>query len=459
MSSQNPWIPLPTELVLQILACCDPRDVASLSMTNRFFWDFIYSSEDSYFWRQLLLTHYDDPQKAHRFSNTGSSSSSSRSDIDWKTQIQNRTEVEIIALSNRHWEPTEHVLERRRALETFIFAVEDALPCSKDCARNEPSWNVIWLNRVLTESRILQLPTLPNESQLCSRLRSYTALTHASSSSDEPMSETNPCSRSTVRTRSRCYVYDFRRYNLENNWGPFLPDGSVNWNHVENIVNVMLMNIRELPGPWMADVPPLGLEATRAFSAPGNHREEDWAGVEGTWRRYVCFMDYRDLFEGSSAFNYSTIAGGPRNPIFFTDSRFREATRLIEVKLHLIPRDQFHFGGYDVQTESSPNSLYPTLYFAGSSRGLSGVEAAIEGYVRDAGDGIVRWRFFDSIQGVSHSGRMQWCSHGIQLGNVQSAMGVVGNFSTTDHDEGDPVGPYWLFKVPDGYTGRLLDYV
>jgi len=90
---------------------------------------------------------------------------------------------------------------------------------------------------------------------------------------------------------------------------------------------------------------------------------------------------------------YANIAGGPRNPSFFKDSRFREATRLIEVRLHLISRDQFHFDNYDARGESSSHPLYPTLYFAGASRGLTGPEANIEGYVKVAEDGTIRWRF------------------------------------------------------------------
>jgi hypothetical protein len=68
--------------------------------------------------------------------------------------------------------------------------------------------------------------------------------------------------------------------------------------HLEAIVNVVLLNLQELPriGAWANTAPPAGLEATRAYSAPGKFTKKDWAGVEGTWRRFVCFMDYRDLF-------------------------------------------------------------------------------------------------------------------------------------------------------------------
>jgi len=268
MSAQNFWIFLPTELVQHILVYCDPRDVASFSMTSTFFRDLVYS-KDSYLWRQLMLANYDDPRRAHRLTETVSSSSF---EIDWKTEVQNRSEAEIIAFCYR-WEPVEHVRERRRMLETFVSAIKDALPASLD---GKPSLNVLWLDRVLRESMILQLPNLPNEAQLCSRMRSYIALTH---NFDDP-SETD-AHLMDRRTDSRCFVYDFRRYGADNHWGPFFPDQSINWVHVEALVNVIVMNIRELPEAWFTTMPPLGLEATRAFSAPDCHRSEDWAGVEG----------------------------------------------------------------------------------------------------------------------------------------------------------------------------------
>lgn len=41
------------------------------------------------------------------------------------------------------------------------------------------------------------------------------------------------------------------------------------------------MNLRDLPGIWVNTRPPVGLEATRAYSAPGPRSPKDWAGVEG----------------------------------------------------------------------------------------------------------------------------------------------------------------------------------
>ena len=101
------------------------------------------------------------------------------------------------------------------------------------------------------------------------------------------------------RTASRCFVYNLRNYTRETLWGPYTTNGdgkvTVNWEHLEHIMNVVVMNVREVPNHWEEVWPTWGLESTRAYSAPHvrNRNPNDWAGVEGVWRRVVCFMDYR----------------------------------------------------------------------------------------------------------------------------------------------------------------------
>jgi len=89
------------------------------------------------------------------------------------------------------------------------------------------------------------------------------------------------------------------------------------------------------------------------------------------------------------------------------------------------------------------NPLYETLYFSGTSRGGStGQESIVQGFVYMGHDYIPRWRF-TSI----HDGRPQWSSEGAQIGNVGSAIGVAGTWSAFHHGDGDPVGPFWFWKI------------
>ncbi|EIN13464.1 hypothetical protein PUNSTDRAFT_123480 [Punctularia strigosozonata HHB-11173 SS5] len=301
-----------------------------------------------------------------------------------------------------------------------------------------------------------------------------------------------------VRVRARCFVYDLRHYTAENNYGPFNADGSVNWIHVEAMITVIALNLRDLPDLWRANRPPTGFDAARAYSAPGTAHlapapaslvlsgtavddgvgagevegksrdkgkgkqswefdsasgggeasgggglvlgarggARDWAGVGGRWKRFVCFMDYRDLY----AFNYSTTMSGPRDPGFFEDSQFMEATRQIVMQL-------------SVDLDWDPDSLgevypigYPPIKFSGVSAGSNGNEATVNGYVRMAKDGAVRWSWLHKSSNVN--GQAQWSSEGVQLGGVCSAMGVIGAWGAS-HENGDPAGPFWMWRVGD----------
>ncbi|GAW01398.1 f-box domain-containing protein [Lentinula edodes] len=403
----------PPEIIHHILVFCQPTDVATFAKT-------------------LVV----DEASAEPF--------------NWKDVLQRRTEAELIARRAQNVESH----ERRRALETFVTAALQALPAIKNSEEKEqPSSNLQWLDRVLRETHMLSQPILQTDSdsetiQLRSRLRAYVSLTH--DPSDEEESTKVVAAR---RIESRCFVYDIRNYKPITHWGPFLANGFVNWQHIEHLGNVVLTNLRELPGSWATTVPSLGLENTQAFSAPGPCSDIDWAGVEGTWRRYVCFMDYRDLF----AFNYSNVAHGPRNAEFFRDSRFREATRLIEIKLYLVSRSQLRFYTPSPDLEDL-KTRYPTLFFCGVSRGVSGNEAKVEGNVCIGIDGTIRWTFYDLIQGAVHDLSTLWCSKGVQLGGIASAAGIVGSWGTSVHDQGDPVGPFWLWKVPPAHSGALMDF-
>ncbi|KAJ7770828.1 hypothetical protein DFH07DRAFT_953826 [Mycena maculata] len=412
---------IPLELLEHILLFCHPHTVAHFSSTCRFGEDLVYRSADQYFWRQLFLLLFDDPRHAMNRLSVDPAS------FDWKGQLVRRMKAERAVFIDTPG-------DRESALETLVCIAEEALPSRYSDYGDPPaSRNIEWLDNVLRTSHILDVSFAPNEAQFGDRLKAYMGL------SLKPESEENAEVLSMIRTQSRCFVYDLRNYHPGNMWGPYLLDGNISWSHVERIINVVETNLREQQS-LLIPRPPVGLQAIRAHSAPGDFTGSDWAGVEGTWRRYVCFMDYRDLF----AFNFSDVYTGPRDPAFFDDRGFREATRLIEINLHLITRDKMRvrFPTGDPPMDRNPD--YPTLYMSGTSRGASSQEALVQGFVYMGQDFIPRWRF-TSI----HDGQPQWSSEGAQIGGVGSAMGVAGTWSAFNHGEGDPVGPFWLWKVSD----------
>lgn len=73
---------------------------------------------------------------------------------------------------------------------------------------------------------------------------------------------------------------------------------------------------------------------------------------------------------------------------------FQEATRLIELKLHLMPHADI---SPLILLHPPPGSTldiqYPPLYFGGTSRGVHGNEATVEGCVTMGEDDVARWQF------------------------------------------------------------------
>ncbi|KAF9015455.1 hypothetical protein BDQ17DRAFT_1269290 [Cyathus striatus] len=431
---------IPVELAQRILTFCHPWDVASFSRSSHLAYNLVYHPTDQYLWRQLFLAYpFDNPLKLLEYRRKANLRCPTV--LNWKTNLISRLRAQLIA-SN----PSSSESDILSAITLFISIVHSVAPPFESKSSVDDSYDLQWLITVFRTSRILDHSFSSTEvTRLQSQLRSYLAL-----SLDDNRDLKTRNRLKERRNKSRGFVYDLRNYNSENNWGPYFSDGNINWVHVEHLINVVLMNLDELPGAWTNTRPPLGLSATRPYSAPGSYQAHDWAGVEGTWRRYVCFMDYRDLF----AFNYSDLADGPRHPRFFEDPRFREATRLIEVKLRLLPTAQrTRFYNQIIDGESPLAELYPPLYFVGSSKGVNGNEAVVEGFVQMAKDGKPRWQFM-SI----YDNSPQWSSNGVQIGEVGSGMGVVGVWTTTIHDQGDPVGPFWLWKVEDDSPEHVMEY-
>ncbi|EJD04233.1 uncharacterized protein FOMMEDRAFT_19497 [Fomitiporia mediterranea MF3/22] len=268
----------------------------------------------------------------------------------------------------------------------------------------------------------------------------------------------------------------------ENHWGPFMADrsGRVNWKHIKAIIVVIHSNLVDLGELWLDTRPPARLDAIQAYSAPNtcNPDPQDWAGVEGKWRRYVCFMDYRT----NTAIKYSE---DPYNPSFFEDDEFQEATRLIELNLTITSYDEkknpsarspgssSRASTASLRSLSAPSSpsplsapsgspstgsglssiakqLPPVIHFVGKSCGGNGNESRVCGTVRMTPDGHIRWRFVSALRYDGHS---QWSSEGIQIGDVCSAAGVVGSWTGAHHEE----GPFWMWKVKDDHPSHLPD--
>ncbi|KAF5336991.1 hypothetical protein D9611_003456 [Ephemerocybe angulata] len=468
MASSSTLIDLPMELLQRVLTHCHPRDVAGFSQTCREAYNLIYLTTDQYLWRQLYLAYpFDHPEiVASQRLDAGVSSKVKPVSGDEVDGLNYRNRLTDLVNAERAASKGPRTVEEEKNTLLVFQRVLTQLPITSRTEDGEvqPSLNADWLERTLDEESAL-LTSEPDPSLSTpkpgafSEVEGIRARLRCSVLSSFKQSGTNPdlaLSKEDYsffvakRNRSRCFVYDLRNYTARTHWGPFTPDNHVNWVHVEYLMNVVWMNLCDPPITNMPR-PRIGTEAFRPHSSGGDYSQEDWAGVEGVWSRYVCFMDYRDLF----SFNVPYAEDdGPLDEGFFAESTFREATRLLEVKLKIVDRSILNGIGFVLHRKYSANPHRPPLYFKGTSRGSDGAAASIiKGCVYEEEDGSIRWRF-ESI----YDNSPQWSSSGVQIGDVGSAVGVIGVWTTTSHDQSDPVGPFWLFKNQDGTPTQVMDF-
>jgi hypothetical protein len=291
---------LPSEVAERILVLCHPRDVAAFSQTCHRAHDIVYKPSYFYLWRTLFLAYpFDDPRPATSsspepgHSPSSSSSPSSEVEVDWRTKLQRRVRAERIARRDG---------DRHECLQVVLECIHEAAPASR-----EPSHNLSWVTKVLTLEESPWIESFLRLEQLDARITSALASdvdklrAHLALSLDHGVGSVEVHEKlGVLRRLSRAYVYDLRKYSREAHWGPFThAGGRVNWTHVNAIVTVIGMNLRDFGVHWPKEFKPhaivQGLEASRPYSAPGTLERSplDWAGIEGQWMRIVCFCDYR----------------------------------------------------------------------------------------------------------------------------------------------------------------------
>ncbi|KAJ7139691.1 hypothetical protein C8R44DRAFT_867809 [Mycena epipterygia] len=162
----------------------------------------------------------------------------------------------------------------------------------------------------------------------------------------------------------------------------------------------------------------------------------DWAGVEGEWRRVVCWLDYRDLL----MHNVDIATAG------FGIDDLQETIRIFPMTLRVArysapPRPP---AGAD------PRDLIwrlPIIHVVGESRGTDQDETSrrvIAGTVRMIGDGAVRWSM---TSGEAMGMDPEWVTESVQVGDIGSALGIIGLWTGAEHSSTDPLGPCWAWKV------------
>ncbi|KAI0357274.1 hypothetical protein OH77DRAFT_1399499 [Trametes cingulata] len=165
----------------------------------------------------------------------------------------------------------------------------------------------------------------------------------------------------------------------------------------------------------------------------GGKNERDWAGVEGVHRRLVCWLGYEELL-------YHNAFGGFDNPAL------SEAWIIVPLSLRIT--------GYS-PSPLPQHAARPTIHVSGSMggagwQGSGNVPPAdedvrrVHGSVSMLADGCVRWSLTSSFEDGTAD---EWASEAVQLGGVGSAAGALGMWTGAGHDEDDPLGVFWQWRV------------
>ncbi|KAH9486688.1 hypothetical protein JR316_0000753 [Psilocybe cubensis] len=259
---------VPVELAQHILSFCHPWDVATFSQTSRAAYALVYHPTDQYLWRQLFAAYpFDSP---HSIADIACK----REKVDWKGELTSRMKVERVLFDGPMTSS-----DKQHVLRTLVTVIEDS---SWAASQYRSDCNIKWLKRLVQHSSLLHniysVPETQDDAQDYARLRAYLALSVIDDRHNMP-AHMKLLDR---RDYSRAYVYNLLNYTAENNWGPIRQDGSVDWIHAEHLVNVVALNIRELPGNWAKTRPPTCMEGPRTSSFSSIRDFDDWAGVEGT---------------------------------------------------------------------------------------------------------------------------------------------------------------------------------
>ncbi|TRM60566.1 hypothetical protein BD626DRAFT_504493 [Schizophyllum amplum] len=227
------------------------------------------------------------------------------------------------------------------------------------------------------------------------------------------------------RVRSRAYVYDLRNYRPETEYGPFLPDGGVDWVLMRNLHHVMSMHFAfpELPDDDAVALYPMCLPYTQLMMPEGEKENQDWAGVTGAWKVAFCYCDHRDLIQ------YNLSGAGDDNSL---DETMFEDPGFVEPDVHHPER--------------------PTIFFEATNGDMTGI--VLQGSVSVTPDDGIRWQFVSG-----DPPHPIWSCEGVQVGGVRSRFGILGVWTTIFHDEEGPIGPFWLRRNTDTTSTEEDRYV
>ncbi|KAJ7581398.1 hypothetical protein C8J56DRAFT_794030 [Mycena floridula] len=257
---------------------------------------------------------------------------------------------------------------------------------------------------------------------------------------------------------------------VEENLRNRLTDVTADWTSgllMDAMKSLDIIRMGSAPGFWdktgWSQEADIDEEATKQVAKSSDQPQKDkqnhwdWAGVEGEWKRVVCWQDYRSLlFHNLRAFDTST--------------EMHEIMRVFPMRLRVAsytdaPKpppsgDSKGKGKADADSHLENEHHYedpatslcyhlPIINVEGEAWGSDTDQNSprkVKGTVRMIGDGAIRWSLVSEI--INTTSDPQWVTECIQVGTIGSAIGFVGLWTGATHQRSDPIGsPTWAWKV------------
>ncbi|KAK8844022.1 hypothetical protein IAR55_006815 [Kwoniella newhampshirensis] len=492
--TQSPLLRSPAEIIQKVLVITGGECLTALSRTARCCRDlrrYVYGNSDQALWRNIHCLVYDDPRLAGAFPTRRQTN-----DIDWRTNIQNR---EFVGRMFREWdeerfpEVSQHL---DLVLETLLEMYLD-LPAAPDQNNTNPhatheSRNVYFLNPYLNSPlftyiyhhlRLAEVKQVlrplpgqagnPNRRTVRRVINPVLSRLHCLVPPD--YDDANSEDREW-RGYVREVVYSGKNYQEKNDWGPFHPDGKVDWTLVDAISSVMMSNAKEVldsedDGSWREAIHPMsfGVEAVRGWGYEHLQRPADlpdgeiwdWADVQGLWCGSYAFLDYADWVSLNEP--RLILLRGRVSQLDLT--RYHEAVGDL-MRLNLVldndqPASHKALAGHGrtgnsalqpIETHLPTSDLLPPIYFHGDSvqhHGLSTYPSHtpmsfVRGVVRLTADNPpqVRWTLV-----IRYGDEDRWRLECVQVGGRGSKRGFFGIWTDALKEEHSPNGPVWYWKA------------
>ncbi|CAE6428625.1 unnamed protein product [Rhizoctonia solani] len=471
---------LPPEVLNIVIWKLSPVTISAFSRTCRVIYGCIQGLGDL-LWKDVFLAIWDDPRlaeeaimairvpefcvshladeldedQASRFSTPSESLGKNQTpstQFRWQDQVRRRISAELF-LSKFGLSPcvSEETIPARRyrSIRTILSTLVTTPSASSTFTRSQ---NIAWLEKLLgpsslsTDFLMRHFLHAADTEHANTEARQLTAELQVLFFS--PEHKLAPAQARLSRLNARAYVYNIQNYRADGWHGPWrMTERGMepNWIHLAACQRVILENLAQrkvighnYPTPSTGAAAVWGgsskVMATARKNNPSRLSENkiyDWAGVEGVWRRLVCFMDYRDFHDYNV---HGRLPSGRMDTSVFTHKLFNEATRIITMTLKITKSEP----------AEPPFEHRPILHFTGFSVANDTMISGVHGFVSMTPSGYVRWRLV-----TRYDTDDRWVTEAVQLGDAGSAAGFLGTWTGNNHEPDDPAGPTWLWKIAD----------